>query len=127
MSSRTVTARETRSPSTSPSKTSALVATSVAVSKARISIAPNRDKSTPFSAVLEVYLDACRRQDAGAGFGPLDEHDRVVEVRLQVAPLRRGHTAEAEQVEMRHVDAPSIAMADREGEAPDRALNPERA
>ena len=45
---------------------------------------------------------------------PLDEHDRVVEVGLEVSPLGCGHLAKAEEVEVRHVDvAPVIAMADR--------------
>ena len=56
-----MTALETRSPSTSPSETSALVATSVAVSKARINIAANRDKSAALLVVLEDDFDARRR------------------------------------------------------------------
>src|SRR6266851_7496954 len=89
MSSSTVTARDVRSPSTSPSETSALVATSVAVSKARISIAANRDKPQPFFvAVLEPHLGPCRRKNSGSRLRPLDEDDRVVEIRLEVAPLR---------------------------------------
>ena len=47
-----------------------------------------------------------RRQNAGAGLRPLDEDDRVVEVRLEVAPLRAPRPPlEAVEVEVRHVDA----------------------
>src|SRR6185436_15252215 len=90
-SSSTVEARDERSPSTSPSETSALVATSVAVSNARISITENRDKPAPFSAMLEPHSDAYRRQNSFPRFGPLDEDDGVIEVRLEIAPLRRRH------------------------------------
>src|SRR3954467_49810 len=126
-SSSSVTAREVRSPSTSPSATSALVATSVAVSNARISIALNRDKPRPAGAVLEPDAHARRRQDAGAGLGPLDEHDGVVEVRLEVPPLRRRDVAKAKEVEMRDVDAAVVPVADRERRARDRLRHTERA
>src|SRR4051794_1808938 len=126
-SSRSVTAREVRSPSTSPSATSALVATSVAVSNARISIALNRDKPCAAVAVREPDAHAWRRQNAGAGFGPLDEHDRVVEVRFEVPPLRRGDVAKAEEVEVRDVDAAVVPVADRERRARDRLRHTERA
>src|SRR5712691_3562523 len=106
MSSSTVTARDIRSPSTSPSETSALVATSVAVSKARISIVMNRDKPPPFFvAVLEPHLDARLRQNPFSRFRPLDEDDRIVEVRLEVPPLRRRDAAKAKEIAMRHIDA----------------------
>ena len=89
-----MTARDVRSPSTSPSETSALVATSVAVSKARISIAVNRDKPLPFFvAMLEAHLDPRSRQNTGSRLRPFDEDDGVVEVRLEVSPLRRRDTA----------------------------------
>jgi hypothetical protein len=93
-----VTAREARSPSTSPSATSALVATSVAVSNARISIAQNRDKPGAARAMLEAHGGARRWQRASSRFRPFDEDDRVVEVGLEVSPLRRRDIAEAEQV-----------------------------
>src|SRR5437588_5256417 len=127
MSSSSVTAREARSPSTSPSSTSALVATSVAVSNARIIIELNGDKPDLAAAVLEPHGGAGRREHAGAGLGPLDEDDRILEVRLQVAPLRRRNVAEAEEIEVRDVDAPPVAVADREGGASDRADHAERA
>ena len=126
-SSRSVTAREVRSPSTSSSETSALVATSVAVSNARISIALNRDKPRPTVAVLEPDAQTRRRQDAGAGLGPLDEHDRIVEVRLEVPPLRRRDVAKAEEVEVRDVDATVVPVTDRERRARDRLRHTERA
>src|SRR4051794_24404783 len=126
-SSSSVTARDVRSPSTSPSATSALVATSVAVSNARISIAVNRDKPRPAVAVLEPDADARLRQDAGARLGPFDEDDRIVEVRLEVPPLRGRHVAKAEQVEMRDVDTAVIPVPDRECRARDRLRHAERA
>ena len=87
----------------------------------------NRDKPRATFAVLESDAHARRRQDAGAGLGPLDEHDRVVEVRLEVPPLRRRDVAKAEEVEVRDVDAAVIAVTDREGRARDRLRHTERA
>ena len=122
-----MTAREVRSPRTSPSETSALVATSVAVSKARISIAVNRDKSLPFFvAMLELHLHPRSRKNTGSRLRPFDEDDGVVEIRLEVAPLRRRDTGEAKEVEMRHVDPPLVAMADRVRRARDSSLDSER-
>ena len=46
-----------------------------------------------------------RRQDARARLGPLDEDDRVVEVRLEIPPLRGGEALEAVEVEVRDLDA----------------------
>jgi hypothetical protein len=97
------------------------------VSKARISIALNRDNPAATLAVLEVYGRTQRRQDAGSRFRPFDEDDCIVEVRLEVPPLRRRDVAEAEEVEVRHVDAPVIAMADRERRARDWTGDAERA
>src|SRR2546421_11632416 len=126
MSSSTVTARDVRSPSTSPSETSALVATSVAVSKARMSIVPNRDKPQPFFvAVLELHLDARLRQDALSRLWPLDEDDRVLEVRLEVPPPRRRNAAKAKEGEMRHVDPPLVPVADGVRGAGDRSFDAE--
>src|SRR5207245_3058660 len=119
------TAVEGRSPGSPPWETSARVATSVAVSKARINIAPPRATSAAVVAMVERDLDARRRQDSRARLRPFDEHDRVVEIRLQVAPLRRGDVAEAEEIEMGHVDATPIAVADREGRARDGPLHAE--
>src|SRR5439155_6718899 len=114
MSSSRVTARDVRSPSTSPSSTSALVATLVAVSNARITIVLNRDKPDVAAAVLESHGRPRGRENAGTGLGPLDEDDRVLEIRLQVPPLRRRDVAEAEEIEVRDVDAPPVPVADRE-------------
>src|SRR4029078_10856361 len=93
------------------------------VSKARISIALNRDKPLPFfAAVLESHLDPRGRKDTGAGLRPFDEDNGVVEVRLEVPPLRRRHAAEAKEVEVRHVDASLVAVADRVRRARDRCF-----
>jgi hypothetical protein len=90
-------------------------------------MALNRDKPRSLTAaVLEAHGDAHGRQDSGSRLGPLDEDDRVVEVGLEVSPLRRGDVPEAEEVEMRDVDAPVIAVADREGRARDGIRHAQR-
>src|SRR2546422_11141827 len=126
-SSSTVTARDVRSPSTSPSGTRASVATSVAVSKARISLAANRAKPLPFFvAVLEAHLDPRSRKNSCSCLRPLDEDDRVVEVGLQISPLRCRDAAETEEVEMGDVDASLVPVADGVRRARDRSLDAER-
>ncbi len=65
--------------------------------------------------------------DSGAGLGPLDEDDRVLEVRLEIAPLRGRHPLESVEVEVRDDHVPFVAMADREGRAGYVAREPERA
>jgi hypothetical protein len=97
------------------------------VSNARISILVNRDKPSAAVAVLEQDGDTRRRQDAFARLGPFDEDDRVVEVRLEVSPLGRRDLAEAEEVEVRDVDAPVVAVTDGEGRARDRLRDAEGA
>src|SRR5688500_8389790 len=71
--------------------------------------------------------DARGRQDARAGLGPLDERDRVLEVRLEVAPLGRRHAREAIEVDVRDVDAPAVAVTDREGRTRHRLDDADRA
>ena len=77
--------------------------------------------------VLERDRQRGRRKHRRARLGPLDEHDRVVEVRLEVAPLRRRDAREAVEVEVRDVDRAGVAVADREGRARDRRGHAERA
>src|SRR5919197_2390253 len=77
--------------------------------------------------VGQTYLGAHGRQLAGRGLGPLDEADRVLEVRLEVAPLGRGHALEAEEIEVRDVRVAWIAIADGEGRARHVGPHPERA
>ena len=123
-----VTAREIRSPRTSPSSTSALVATSVAVSKARISIHVHRDKSQILAAVLQAdpaRAPAARRPP------PLRAIRRT---RPRPRSTARGRPTppsdtrrETEEIEMGDVDSAAIAMADREGRARDPVLHAERA
>src|SRR5262249_34505133 len=98
-----------------------------AESNARTSTAVNRHKPRAVFAVLQPDGDARRRQHASAGFRPFDEDDRFVEVRLEVPPLRGRHATEAEEVEMRDVDAAVVAVADRERRARDRLGHTERA
>jgi hypothetical protein len=97
------------------------------VSKARISIAANRDKAAPFFAVLERHLDARSGNDSGPRLGPFHEDDRIVEIGLEVPPLRGRNAPKAEEVEMRDVDAAGVAVTDRVGRARDRNLDAERA
>ena len=81
----------------------------------------NRDKPDVAAAVLESHGRPRGRENAGTGLGPLDEDDRVLEIRLQVPPLRRRDVAEAEEIEVRDVDAPPVPVTDRESGAGDRA------
>src|SRR6185312_4310087 len=99
----------------------------VAVSNARISIAQNRDNPRAALAVLEAHGGTRRRQRARSRFWPFDEDDRVVEVRLEIAPLRRRDVTEAKQVEMRDVDAPVVTVPDRERRARHRLRHAESA
>src|SRR5262245_62190955 len=82
---------QARSPATSPSRTRALVATSVAVSNSRISTRKNalfqgffvafqHDQSTCLPYVLQTHARHFRRQKAGPRVGPFDEHDGILEV-----------------------------------------------
>src|SRR5438128_4903025 len=98
-SSSSVTARDTRSPRTSPSATSALVATSVAVSNARISIRDRHD-SRIAPAVLDADGEPRRRERALPRLRPFDEHDCAVEIRLQVAPLGGREPAAPVEIEV---------------------------
>jgi hypothetical protein len=97
------------------------------VSKARINIAVNRDKPLLFFvAMLEPHLDPRLGKNTGAGLRPFDEDDGVIEVRLEISPLRRRDAAEPKEVEMRHVDASLVAVADRVRRARDRSFDTKR-
>ena len=76
--------------------------------------------------VRQTYRDPHRRERTGRRLRPLDETDRVLEVRLEVAPLRRRETLEAEEVEVRDVRVARVAVTDSEGRAGDRAGHAER-
>jgi hypothetical protein len=58
--------------------------------------------------------------------GPLDEHDRAVEVRLEIAPPLARQPIQPIEVEMRNGHPSLVAVADREGGACDRRLDSER-
>jgi hypothetical protein len=77
--------------------------------------------------MLEPHSDASRRQNSLPCLGPLDEDDRVVEVRLEIAPLRRRHVSEAKEVEVRHVDSALVPVADGVRRARDWTFDAERA
>ncbi len=73
----------------------------------------NPDKPYVAFVVLESHGDSRQRQDAHPGFGPLDEHDGVVEVRLEIPPLGWRDVAKAEEIEVRDVHASVVAVPDR--------------
>ena len=75
--------------------------------------------------MLEAHLDAWARKGVAAGLRPLDERDRVLEVRLEVAPLRGREPLEAIQVEVGDVLLTPIAMTDRERRARHGRCDPE--
>ena len=77
--------------------------------------------------VLQTDGEADRRQARARGLGPLHEADRVVEVRLEVAPLGGRDRGEAEEVEVRVGHAAAVAVPDREGRARDGTGDAERA
>src|SRR5262245_57084326 len=112
-----------RSPSTSPSATSAQVAVSVAVSNASVSmhqrvveavvkVVVDGDPSPLLPCVREPNLGPCWWKSARSGLGPLDEHDRVVEVELEIPPLLVRHLLEAEEVEVGHRYPTGVGVAD---------------
>src|SRR5439155_18754120 len=77
--------------------------------------------------MLEPEGEAGGRQSRLAYLRPLDEHHRVVEVRLEVSPLGGGETAESVEVEVRNVGgAAVVAMTDRERRARDGVLDAQR-
>src|SRR2546421_8587093 len=76
--------------------------------------------------VRQTYRDPHRWERAGRRLGPLDEADRVLEVRLEIAPLGGREALKAEEVEVRHVGLAGVAVADREGRARDRRSDAER-
>ena len=75
--------------------------------------------------MLEHEGDPRHGQRGEACIGPLDERDRVVEVRLEVTPLRSADPDEAVEIEMGDGRRPPIEVTDREGRARDGLLDPE--
>ena len=73
--------------------------------------------------MLELDARAGGRQRVSPGLGPLDEHHRAVEIRLQIAPLRGREPAEAIEVEVRDVHDARVAVPDRERRARDRVAH----
>src|SRR4051812_6775599 len=77
--------------------------------------------------VRQTYRDPQGRQHTGRGLGPFDEADRVLEVRLEVTPLRGGDALEPEQIEVGDIRVSGIAVADGEGRARHMCGDTERA
>ena len=98
--------------------------------RARSSSSVPSAASTVIAARRVDVLEQERRARAAGrrqtGVGPLDEGDGVVEVGLEVAPLRRAEPDEPVEVEMSDRCRAPIQMADRERRARHRSLDPER-
>jgi hypothetical protein len=77
--------------------------------------------------VRQTYRDPNGRERGGRSLGPFDEADRILEVRLEVAPLCGREALEAEQVEVRDVGITRVAVADGKCRAGDWSLDAERA
>lgn len=69
--------------------------------------------------------EARARKPTASGFRPLDETDRVLEVRLEITPLSRGDGFKPVQVEVRDVSVASVAMPDCECRARHRHVHTE--
>ena len=65
------------------------------------------------STWASVTVARSRRQPAARVLGPLDEHNRAIEVGLEIAPSLRAEPVEPVEVEMSDRDAPLVAVADR--------------
>src|SRR5439155_1020377 len=96
----TATATDARSPSTSPSRTSALVATEVAVSNASVSTL-DVDRTQVAPTMPQRHAHARGGKDARARLGPFHERDGVVEVRLE-GGTGGGKTTAARLLAVRH-------------------------
>src|SRR3954453_13752617 len=78
--------------------------------------------------VPQPHADARRRKRALTRLRPLDERDRVVEVRLEIAPLGGGEALEAVEGEGGEDEGSGcVAVTDREGRARHRIGHAERA
>ena len=71
------------------------------MSKARVVITRDPDPPVRLVDVTEGNDRPRPREPGSAVLGPLDERDRAVEVRLQVAPLLRIEPGEAVEIEVR--------------------------
>src|SRR5690348_1927875 len=116
-----------RSPTTSPSHRSAHDVREVAVSKAKIVLTLDPDPAVRLVDVLERHRGSHRRQPGARVLGPLDEGNRAIEVRLEVAPVLGAEAPDAVEVEVRDGGVPGVAVADRVGRARDGLADAERA
>src|SRR5436309_338057 len=76
--------------------------------------------------VRQTYRDPHGWERTGRRLGPLDEADRVLEVRLEIAPFGRREPLEAEEIEVRDVRLARVPVPDGEGRARDRRGHAER-
>src|SRR5437763_1378596 len=90
-----------RSPSSSPSHRSAHDVREVAVSKAKIVLTVDADTAVRLVDVRESHGRAHRRKPGARVLRPLDERNRAIEVRLEVAPLLGAEPTDAVEIEMR--------------------------
>ena len=75
--------------------------------------------------MLQTHARLLGRKESGSGLRPFDEDDRVLEVLLEVSPLRVRHTVEPIEVEVGDVNRPRVPMPDRVRRARHRALHPQ--
>src|SRR6478672_1881087 len=99
----------------------------VAQSKDKIVCGLDRDTAMRLVDVLEGHRGAHRREPGARVLGPLDEGNRAIEVRLQVAPLLGAEKADAVEIEVRDRHGRRVAVADRVRRARDRLPDAERA
>ena len=92
----------------------------VAVSKAKVVFTLDPDARGASRRRGSGYDRARPREPGAAVLGPLDEGNRAIEVRLEVAPILRVEPGEPVEVEMRDRRRRLVAVADRERRARDR-------
>ena len=92
------------------------MATDVAVSNASVSTV-DLDQAPVLAGMSQQDVKAWRRERLAGSLRPLDEADRPVEVRLEIAPLGRRDALESIEVEMRDIYASTVPMTNREGGA----------
>src|SRR5207248_4077091 len=87
----------------------------------------DRDHPSRLPSMPQADAVARLRQPPLPRLRPFDERDRVVEVRLEVAPLGRRHAGEAIEVEMGDLALGAVvAVADRVRRAGDALAHAER-
>lgn len=81
----------------------------------------------PLLEVSQTHSSRWFSEELERDFRPLDEDERVLEIRLQFGPVRLGDDAEAIEIEMRNGHRPRVPMSNRERWARNGRSNAERA